>query len=53
MKRNYKYVREDGREMEALKGIAGSEGYGTGRAVIISNDIPQRRTDFKRHLTDF
>lgn len=26
--------------MEVLRGIAGSEGYGTGRAVIISNKIP-------------
>ena len=26
--------------MEVLKGIAGSEGYGTGKAVIISNEVP-------------
>ncbi len=35
--------------MEALKGIAGSEGYGTGRAVIISNDIPDYED---RKITD-
>lgn len=36
--------------MEALKGIAGSEGYGTGRAVIISNEIPVYED---RKITDF
>ena len=36
--------------MEVLKGIAGSEGYGTGRAVIISNEVPVYED---RKITDF
>lgn len=44
-----KKIREDGSNMEVLKGIAGSEGYGTGKAVIISNEIPEYED---RKITD-